>query len=142
MDRGSEVRDAQLMLSDAAFADTNVQLNDGPNGAPGTGRKYHPGHYVDLLRYQVFSNVDKYLIPSLKPGVAGVQMRYLWRDFEIKPDQYDFSRIELDLKLLASRKMQLIVVVSDKTFKDKQPLPNYLASYTLPNRNDNYTTTR
>jgi hypothetical protein len=126
----------------AAPAGADARHGDDTNAAPGAGRKYHPGHYVDLLRYQVLSDDDRYLIPALKPGVAGVQMRYLWRDLETGRDRYDFSRIESDLKLLADRKVQLIVVVADKSYKNEQPVPDYLAGYTLPNGKGGHTLQR
>lgn len=108
----------------------------------GAARKYHPGHYVDLLRYQVLSDAGRFLIPSLKPGVAGVQTRYLWRDLEPRPGEYDFSRIESDLKVLADKHKQLIVVVADKSFKSELPVPDYLAGHALPNRKGGYTVRR
>ena len=131
-----------LAMSEAALADANAQQTDDINGAPGAGKKFHPGHYVDLLRYQVFSDDRRYLIPSLKFGVAGVQMRYLWRDLETEPDHYDFSRVESDLKLLSSRKKQLILEVSDKSFNKEQPVPDYLVDYTFPNKKNGFTVQR
>ena len=117
----------------ATIGPFSLVVNDVPAAQTPT-RKYNPGHYIDLLRWQTTSGSDNYLIDTIKPGVTGVQVRYLWADFETSPGVYDFSRIQHDLELLSNQGLHLIVVVSDKTFKDEQPIPDYLASYTLPNR--------
>jgi hypothetical protein len=49
---------------------------------------------------------------------------------------YDFSAIQHDLNLLSSQGMHLIAAPEDKTFKGSQltqPLPDYLAGYSVPN---------
>ena len=130
--------DVHLAMSDVSSNPAGSGQSNADTNSPAI-RKYNPGHYVDLLRYQVFSDPDRYLIPSLRQGVAGVQVRYLWRDLENEPGVYDFSKLEAQLELVAKQQKQLILVVADKTFfKKKQPVPVYLEGHTSPNRKGGY----
>ena len=109
-------------------------------------KKYNPGHYIDLLRYMTASDwSDNYITDTMRAGVTGVQVRYYWRDLETAPGVYDFSRIQHDLELLSSQGMHMIVFPLDKTFAGAQlpqPLPDYLAGYSLPNNKGGYTAER
>lgn len=72
-----------------------------------------------------------------KPGVRGVLKRYLWRDLEPTPGNYDFTQLESDLTLMADHGMQFIVRIEDKSFKpDVKPTPTDLwADYTVAHNN-------
>lgn len=93
------------------------------------GRKYHPGHYIAMNMWDARS-----VVPTvLRPGVAGVQIRYPWIDLEPARDQYDFSAIRADLEVLEGTGRQLVVFIFDKSFKDEKYTPPYLwDQYTLP----------
>ncbi len=108
-----------------------------------TTRKYNPGHYIDLLRYETLSTrSDSYFTDAMRAGVTGFQVHYYWRDLEPAPGVYDFSRIQHDLDLASSQGLHLIVMPADKTFKHESPVPDYLAKYMLPNRPGGYTVER
>jgi hypothetical protein len=83
------------------------------------------------------------IVESIRPGVRGFQKRYYWRDLETGIDRYDFSQIRRDLDLMARHGMQLVILVEDKSFRNENPLPDYLgAQNRLPNRADGYTARR
>ncbi|CAN5288427.1 hypothetical protein BH24PSE2_BH24PSE2_18100 [soil metagenome] len=118
----------------------------GGGGAGGGGagggtvdRKYHPGHYVSMTRF----DDQAAMIEAIKPGVVGMQKRYYWKTFEPTLGVYDFSELKSDLDLLAGQGMQLVVFIEDKTFNGELPTPKYLqAQHTLKNRNRGYTAIR
>ncbi|MBW2536518.1 MAG: hypothetical protein JRI55_33855, partial [Deltaproteobacteria bacterium] len=85
---------------------------------------------------------DAEIVDSLRPGVSGVQIRYTWRSLEPTQGQYDLSQLESDLDLVASEGRHLIAMVEDKSFNGSMPTPNYLSSYTLPNKPGGYTVMR
>lgn len=105
------------------------------------GRKYNPGHYVRLLSY---NDREAGLDQADQDGVTGVLKMYRWRDLEPSRGNYDFSEIEQDLVYLSSRGLQLIVMLEDKTFKNENPVPNYLntADHVRRNRPGGYTAIR
>ncbi len=113
---------AALMLVLAAA----VWLQPALNAAE---RKFNPGHYIAMNMWD-----GRDAIPdALRPGVAGVQVRYTWRDLEPAKDSYDFSAIEADLAVLKAANRQLVVFVFDKSFKDERYTPAYLwEDHTLP----------
>lgn len=126
----------------ASIGPFSIVVDDVPPVTTRT-KKYNPGHYIDLLRYQTTSDrSDTYITDAIRPGVTGVQVRYYWRDLETSPGVYDFSRIQHDLDLLSSQGLRLIVNPADKTFKNEMPVPAYLADYTLSNRKGGYTVER
>ena len=84
--------------------------------------KYHPGHYISLARDDGHAEMRE----AGKPGVTGIQKRYLWADLEPAPGRYEFSRIESDLELASRLGLQLVVFIEDKTFSDVVPIPAYL----------------
>ncbi|MCP4090207.1 MAG: hypothetical protein GY746_10490 [Gammaproteobacteria bacterium] len=102
-------------------------------------RKYHPGHYISLNRFEKESAFSQ----ALQPGAIGIQVRYSWRELEPEPDIYDLTRIATALKSMSANQAQLVVFIEDKTFKDEYPTPPYLQKdFTLANRNGGYTTIR
>lgn len=70
---------------------------------------------------------------AIRPGVAGVQKRYTWRELEPRPGEYDFSEIVRDLDVASQAGGQLVVFVCDKSFKNERSTPRYLwEEHTLP----------
>lgn len=104
-----------------------------------TGRKYHPGQYIALLRDVSSQSV---MSASLKPGVRGIQKRYTWRQLEPTRGNYDFSEIQSDLYWARAYGMQLVVFIEDKTFIAERPTPAYLDNYTIRNKQGGYTAQR
>jgi hypothetical protein len=122
---------------DAAGPDASQAV--GAAEASKSARKYHPGHYVSLNRFDGTTD----MLGSLVPGIVGVQKRYYWKTLEPTLSNYDFSEIETDLKTLAERHMQLVVFIEDKTFKGENPLPPYLQEkYSLNNIKSGHTAIR
>jgi hypothetical protein len=109
------------------------------SGAAEAARKYHPGHYIALMRGQDSQSV---MTSSLKPGVVGVMKRYTWRSLEPTQGNYDFSEVKADLAWAQAYGMKLIVMVEDKTFVVERPTPAYLDKLTIRNRAGGYTALR
>lgn len=109
------------------------------SGAAEAARKYHPGHYVALMRGQDSQSV---MTASLKPGVVGVMKRYTWRSLEPTQGNYDFSEVKADLAWAQAYGMKLIVMIEDKTFSLERPTPAYLDKLTPRNRAGGYTVVR
>jgi len=110
------------------------------SAAPNVGnRKYHPGHYIALLR-----GWDTQLVmsQSMKPGVVGFMKRYSWPALEPKPGAYQFAEIKSDLAWCAAHGMRLIIMIEDKTFVRELPTPPDLNAYALRNRGGGYTAVR
>ncbi|MCP4000902.1 MAG: hypothetical protein GY727_08320 [Gammaproteobacteria bacterium] len=102
-------------------------------------KKYNPGHYISMNPW----DTDDNMLNALRPGVAGLQIRYHWKWLEPNYNEYDFSAVEADLDLLAAQNKQLIVFIEDKTFNGEIPTPLYLqANYTAPNKAGGYTAIR
>lgn len=91
---------------------------------PEAKRKFHPGHYVALGRYELRRGASVATI--IGEGVAGIQLRYRWSDLEPEPDRYDFSSLERDLGLVERAGLQLVALVEDKSFDGTLPTPQYL----------------
>jgi len=105
----------------------------------GMQKKYHPGHYITLLRG---SDSQGAMASSIQPGVVGMLKHYSWPALEPSKGTYDFSEIASDLNWAAAHGMQLIVMVEDKTFQTEIPTPAYLSQYVLRNHGGGYTTMR
>ncbi|HET7203332.1 MAG TPA: hypothetical protein VFI92_08185 [Steroidobacteraceae bacterium] len=105
------------------------------------GRKYHPGHYVSILR-DAYWRTQTVMTDSIKPGVVGMSKRYTWRQLEPTLGNYNFSEIQSDLNWAAAYGMRLVVMIEDKTFILERPTPTYLDKYTLRNRAGGYTVVR
>jgi hypothetical protein len=102
-------------------------------------RKYHPGHYVAMMRGQDTHSV---MTASLKPGVRGIMKRYTWRSLEPSQGNYEFSEVKADLAWAQAYGMKLVVMVEDKTFSLERPTPGYLDNLTVRNRAGGYTVVR
>ena len=102
-------------------------------------RKYHPGHYVALLRG---TDTQAIMAASIKPGVVGFMKRYSWSALEPTKGVYQFAEVRSDLNWAAAHGMRLIVMIEDKTFKVELPTPTYLNQYALRNHGGGYTVVR
>ena len=92
--------------------------------------KRHPGHYVAVNEADKVESISHLEEPALR----GVSRRYYWADLEPTSDAYSLDAIKRDLAFLKARDKQLVVFITDKTFRPgKNPLPSYLAAYALPN---------
>src|ERR1035438_2041188 len=92
--------------------------------------KRHPGHYVAVNEADEIQSVRHLEEPALR----GVSRRYYWADLEPTSDAYSLDAIKRDLAFLKAHNKQLVVFITDKTFRPgKNPLPSYLAAYALPN---------
>ena len=76
-------------------------------------RKYHPGHYIAVMRG---NDSHATMTASIRPGVTGIMKRYTWRSLEPKQGAYDFSEIRRDLDWASAYGMKLVVMIEDKTF--------------------------
>lgn len=102
-------------------------------------RKFNPGHYISMNRW----DDQGHMVEALKPGVIGLQKRYMWKDLETAFGIYDFSAIESDLNLLAGQGSRLVVFVEDISFNEEIPTPGYLhALHTIQNKHGGYTAKR
>jgi hypothetical protein len=102
-------------------------------------RKYHPGHYIAMMRG---NSSQATMTASIRPGVRGIMKRYTWRSLEPTKGDYDFSEIRSDLDWASAYGMRLVVMIEDKTFTLERPTPAYLDSLTVRNRNGGYTAIR
>ncbi|PSJ15986.1 glycoside hydrolase, partial [Nitrosomonas supralitoralis] len=98
--------------------------------APGTGIKWHPGHYYTI---QNWANDDPiYMAKVYKelkatPALRGMQMRFLWGWLEKSPGVYNFSIIDKHLAELTKMGKRMVIQVQTKSFDaDWKLIPNYL----------------
>jgi len=62
------------------------------------------------------------------PRIAGAQLTYTWRELEPDRDRYAFAPIREQLTLLARHGKRLFLQISDVTFSERLPVPDYLVS--------------
>jgi hypothetical protein len=140
---GTDVNDAVPVSAPVALNGTDAcgDATDSPDvfAAAAVARKYHPGHYIALLRGV---DAQSYMASSIKPGVKGFMKRYTWRELEPTQGTYNFNEITSDLAYVQSRGMRLIVMIEDKTFNNERPTPAYLDSLTLRNIPGGYSVLR
>jgi hypothetical protein len=106
-----------------------MAANDTVRGAEPAAKR-HPGHYAAVDEPDEIRSIRHLGEPALR----GVSKRYSWADLEPRKDAYDLDAIKSDLGLLKAHNKQLVVFITDKTFRrGKNPLPSYLAEYALPN---------
>ncbi len=105
------------------------------------------GHFISMPRGATQAEM---LEPLSQPGVAGLQIRYLFRDIEgPAPDDYYLRQIAWDCSIAHALGKTVVVMIEDKTFGDKDrgitgdyPAPNYLKEFAFPNRQNGYTMAR
>jgi len=62
-----------------------------------------------------------------RPDIQGVQIVYNWKSLEPLKDQYEFSQIEEDLKVLDAAQKKLFIQVQDRFFRPQDKnVPAYL----------------
>jgi hypothetical protein len=136
---GDTLAGATLVTAPVALQGTDACGGTPPPPTPTVARKYHPGHYVAMMRNQSSQSL---MTASIKPGVVGILKRYTWRELEPSLGVYDFSEIESDLAWANAYGMRLVVMIEDKTFVVERPNPAYLDQYTPRNRAGGYTMVR
>jgi hypothetical protein len=62
------------------------------------------------------------------PRIAGAQLTYTWRELEPDRDRYAFEPIHEQVTLLARHGKRLFLQISDVTFSERLPVPEYLVS--------------
>ena len=63
-----------------------------------------------------------------QPGVVGAQLTFTWRELEPERDRYDLAAIREYVELLQSHGRRLFLQLSDVTFSERPPVPDYLLS--------------
>ncbi len=60
-------------------------------------------------------------------ALKGAQVIYSWRELEPEKDEYDFSKIEKDIRILAKHNKKLFIQLQDVSFFKKfKPVPDYI----------------
>ena len=93
------------------------------DAAPLYGRKFHPGHYIALMRN---AGSQQVMSQSMKPGVVGFVKRYTWRELEPSQGKYNFAGVKSDLAWAQAHGMRLIFVIEDRNFTNEKAGPQYL----------------
>lgn len=62
------------------------------------------------------------------PHVVGAQLTYTWRELEPERDRYAFGPIREQLTFLQRHGKRLFLQISDVTFSERPPVPEYLLS--------------
>jgi hypothetical protein len=84
------------------------------------------------IKHFLFIGMDRDLLKDVKSWVTaapfdGVQIAYSWRQLEHTKDEYDFSMIYDDLKLLKKHNKKLFIQLQDVSFSMRHNhAPNYL----------------
>lgn len=97
------------------------------------------GHYISIPRDGDLIDIGAALV---KPGVAGVQVRFTWAELEPWRDCYNFSRVKAAADLAHSAGLELVAMIEDKTFVDEDPVPRYMAEYSYENTRGGRTAAR
>lgn len=123
-----------LVLLFAAYA-TNAATPNPPGGFQIDSNKAHPGNYATSVLFAEKNGV----IPEALyvPGTVGVQVRRDWKVMEKAEGVYDWAQTDKDLASARAHGRMLIVMINDKSYsvKDPNPLPAYLAPYTVAGKN-------
>jgi len=70
------------------------------------------------------------------PNVTGASTAYYWSDLETTKGDYDFSKIDNDIRLMKSMNKKLVIMIRDKSFRANiNPVPGYLNGYTYHSGN-------
>lgn len=113
----------------------------------GLTKTLQPGHYISFALYQnlktsmldVRANPTKYNAYTVDvankmyaaltaPGVQGVWIPFAWRDVEKTDGVYTWAPIDDNLAAARILNKRLILVASDKSFKDYNPMPDYFGT--------------
>ena len=62
------------------------------------------------------------------PEILGAQLTFTWRELEPERDHYEFDAIHEQLTFLQSHGKRLFIQLSDVTFSERPPVPEYLLS--------------
>jgi hypothetical protein len=82
-----------------------------------------PSNYVYFGRDHEFMLEPAFLE---NPYIDGAQVKYTWRELEPERDQYDFSPVRDQLNLLQRHGKRLFLQISDVSFTQRPPVPDYL----------------
>jgi len=89
-------------------------------------KKWNPGHYILPTSEEDLNEIELILANS-ENHIIGIQGYLLWRDLETEKDIYNFSKIEELLEFVKKYDKQLIMQISDSTFKpEEKAVPDYL----------------
>lgn len=103
--------------------------NNDPKDFPtqrGVCKKWNPGHYILPTSEEDIDEIELILANS-NNHIAGIQGYFLWRDIEIKKDVYDFAKIKELLNIVKKYDKQLMMQISDRTFKSgEKAVPDYI----------------
>jgi hypothetical protein len=138
--RGATLQDAVPVTAPVALAGTNAcGTTTPPPPPPPDERKFHPGHWIAMIRGVA---TQALMQESIKPGVVGFVKRYTWRSLEPSQGVYQFSEIKSDLAWAAANGMRLIVMIEDRTYRLEKAGPAYLDGYEQPTDSGGYTLER
>jgi hypothetical protein len=139
MYRGEQLQGALPVSAPVALSGAEA-CGDAISSATNVGnRKYHPGHYIALLRGE---DTQTIMAQSIKPGVVGFMKRYSWPALEPTPGKYQFAEIKSDLAWAHAHGVRIIIMIEDKTFVKELPTPPDLDAYTARNKGGGYTVIR
>jgi hypothetical protein len=96
------------------------------------GVKWHPGHYMLVLRGESIDLVMSKRIPEVcaEPAIQGLQYRANWPDLETNEGQYNFQTLDDLYNALAACKKRLVVEVWAVKFSSTDS-SNVVPSYIL-----------
>ena len=125
---GETLDDAIAVTAPVALtsADACGDVTAATDAAPLYGRKFHPGHYIALMRN---ASSQQIMAQSMKPGVVGFVKRYTWRELEPSKGQYNFAGVKSDLAWAQAHGMRIIFMIEDRTFTLEKAGPQYLDKY-------------
>jgi hypothetical protein len=113
-----------LALVIVSCADKSSDISESNNGSSPAPPKWNPGHYIFLTSSGMVT--EEFINTS---GFRGVQVRYFWKDLEPEKDQYDFTLIRNDLKLVAENGKQLFIQLQWKCFSTGETYaPKYIVN--------------
>jgi hypothetical protein len=92
---------------------------------------FQKGFSQPTIKHFIFFSRDREHIHDssfyLNQGVTGAQITYVWKTLEPQKSNYDFSKIEEDLKFLESKHKKLFIQIQDVTFDSTLIIqPKYL----------------
>ena len=106
---------AFLLLAAASQACGGDAPYDGPSNFVYFGRDHEPA-------------LDPAFLEAA--GVDGAQLTFTWRELEPERGRYDFTEVERYRDVLGRHGKRLWIQLSDVTFTDRLPVPEYLRADT------------